>query len=101
MIYNKLVRDKIPDLIMQRGERPNYRILDAEEYTWHLEMKLNEEVGEYRRDRNLEELADILEVAFSLAENLGYSRDELMAVCQQKHEERGGFNKRIYLVSKE
>lgn len=101
MIYNKLVRDKIPDLIMQQGDRPIYRILDTEEYTCHLENKLNEEVGEYFRDRNLEELADILEVAFSLAENLGYSRDELMAAYQQKHEERGGFNKRIYLVSKE
>ena len=58
----KLVRDKIPALIEKSGERPNIRILDAEEYRYHLEKKLDEEVAEYHKDKNIEELADILEV---------------------------------------
>ena len=68
MTYNKLVRDKIPEIIRQQGEIPNCRILDQKEYLYFLEQKLDEEVGEYHRDQNVEELADILEVVFSLAD---------------------------------
>ena len=101
MIYNKLVRDKIPEIIEAGGETPVTRILDDEEYKLCLEEKLNEEVAEFHRDQNAEELADILEVLFALNESLGYSRQELMDVYQQKHEKRGGFSQRIYLISKE
>ena len=101
VVYNKLVRDRIPEIIEAQGERPNVRILGQEEYLNHLEAKLDEEVGEYHRDKNLEELADILEVTFSLAENLGYTREELLRTCEMKREKRGGFRDRIFLISKE
>ena len=101
MIYNKLVRDKIPQIIREQGEVPNYRILDQEEYINCLEQKLDEEFGEYHRDRNAEELADILEVLFALADSLGCSREELMEIYQRKHDARGGFTDRIFLISKE
>jgi predicted house-cleaning noncanonical NTP pyrophosphatase (MazG superfamily) len=101
MIYNKLVRDKIPEIIRQQGEIPNCRILDQKEYLYFLEQKLDEEVGEYHRDQNVEELADILEVVFSLADGIGSSREELMDVYQRKHDDRGGFHDRIFLISKE
>lgn len=65
-----------------------------------LEKKLDEEVGEYHRDKNAEELADILEVVFALAENIGCSREQLMAVYQRKHDDRGGFADRCFLISK-
>lgn len=100
-IYNKLVRDKIPDIIRQQGETPTVRILEDEEYTRCLEGKLIEEVAEYRRDKNIEELADILEVVFALAENLGATKEDLMNAYQEKNEKRGGFSKRIFLISKE
>lgn len=100
-VYNKLVRDKIPDMIRRQGAQPTVRILDDQEYTCSLEGKLDEEVAEYHRDKNVEELADILEVVFALAENLGVSREELMDVYREKNEKRGGFSKRIFLVSKE
>ena len=58
-------------------------------------------MGEYHRDKNAEELADILEVVFALAEANGCSRAELMEVYQKKHDARGGFGKRIFLISKE
>ena len=100
-VYNKLVRDKIPELIRAQGETPRTRILGQEEYTDSLEAKLDEEAAEFHRDRNLEELADILEVVYALAEDLGHTRQELEAVCDRKHEARGGFRERIFLVSKE
>ena len=100
MEYHKLVRDKIPALIESQGETPNIRILSDEEYTCCLEAKLDEEVREYHEDRSLQELADILEVAYSLAENQGFTREELMAEYARKHEARGGFSQRIFLISK-
>lgn len=101
MTYNKLVRDKIPDLIRQKGEIPVVRILDEAEYREALEIKLSEEAGEFLRDQNLEELADILEVVYALAESLGASREELLEVYRRKNQERGGFKERYFLISKE
>ena len=77
------------------------RVLDDDEYVFHLEAKLDEEVGEYHRDKNAEELADILEVVFALADNMGCSQNELMDIYQRKHDSRGGFRDRIFLISKE
>lgn len=99
--YNKLVRDKIPELIQNQGETSDIRILEQEEYLARLEAKLDEEVGEYHRDKNAEELADILEVVFALGEANGCTREALLAVYEKKQEARGGFEKRIYLISKE
>ena len=101
VVYNKLVRDRIPELIKSQGETPNIRILEREEYLRHLEKKLDEEVGEYHRDKNAEELADILEVVFALAEAIGCSKVDLLAVYEKKHTERGGFRDRVFLISKE
>ena len=101
MVYNKLVRDKIPAIIEAQGEHPNFRILEAEAYSRLLEDKLDEEVNEFHRDKNLEELADILEVVFALAEDLGHSRQELLDAAQDKREKRGGFRERVFLISKE
>ena len=100
MEYHKLVRDKIPALIEAQGETPNIRILSDEEYTGCLEAKLDEEVREYHEDKNLQELADILEVVYALAENEGYTREELMSEYMRKHEARGGFSQKIFLISK-
>lgn len=101
IVYNKLVRDKIPDMIRAQGEMPNVRILDREEYLQNLEAKLDEEVAEYRRDKNAEELADILEVVYALAEAIGCSKEELAEIYRRKHDARGGFDKRIFLISKD
>ena len=101
MTYNKLIRDRIPDMIRQNGETPVVRVLGDEEYRHCLERKLDEEVEEFHQDRNLEELADILEVAYALAEDLGHTRQELEETFNRKHEKRGGFRDRIFLISKE
>ena len=101
MLYNKLVRDKIPDIIAQQGESANIRVLSDKEYTAALEQKLDEETREFHKEKNLEELADILEVVYALADDLGYSKDDLLQVFNRKHEKRGGFHNRIFLISKE
>lgn len=100
-VYNKLVRDRIPEIIELGGEKANVRILDEEEYLRLLHAKLDEEVGEFHRDRNVEELADILEVVYALAGAIGSSREELAQVYDRKHEARGGFADRVFLISKE
>lgn len=97
----KLVRDKIPELIKNSGEKPIIRVLEDPEYQAHLEKKLDEEVAEFHADKNLEELADILEVVCALANALGYDLETLRSAYQMKHEARGGFQKKIYLVGKE
>ena len=101
MRYDKLVRDKIPELIQKAGETPVIRILEDAEYREHLEKKLDEEVAEFHRDQNIEELADILEVVLALNESLGYSREELESAYLKKHEARGGFSDRVFLIGKE
>lgn len=101
MEYNKLVRDKIPEIIQTQGEIPHFCVLNEEEFSRRLEQKLDEEVEEFHREANIEELADILEVVFALAENLGSNRDELIQVYRKKHEARGGFRDRILLISKD
>lgn len=99
--FNKLVRDNIPDIISSHGETPITRTLDVDEYIHCLEEKLDEEVAEFHRDHTPEELADILEVVFALADATGCSRDELFSIYDQKHNTRGGFEKRCFLIAKE
>ena len=97
----KLVRDKIPALIERNGEIPKIRILEEQEYRRCLEAKLDEEVAEFHAGQNVEELADILEVVYALAESIGCTREELLACYEKKHAERGGFQKRVFLMGKE
>ena len=99
--YHKLIRDRIPEIIDSTGRSAVIRTLSDEEYPIYLEAKLNEEVGEYHRDKTAEELADILEVVYALAANMGVSRDELMEIYQKKHDDRGGFEKKLFLISAE
>lgn len=96
-IYNKLVRDKIPQVIESSGKKCDIHIAGKEEKTLLLEEKLKEEVGEYLQDKNLEELADVLEVLVGLANELGYSEEELFRKRVEKKEERGGFIEGVVL----
>ncbi|MCY6957206.1 nucleoside triphosphate pyrophosphohydrolase [Clostridium brassicae] len=95
--YNKLVRDKIPEIINNSGKQFDTHIADNSEALKLLEAKLDEEILEFHQDKNLEELADIMEVIFSLAKSLGFSEDELLNKGLSKKEERGGFDKNIVL----
>ena len=97
--YNKLIRDKIPEVIKATGKECEFEIAPKEERYKLLEAKLNEEVNEFLEDKNLEELADVMEVLFGLTEALGYSEEELLKARDKKKEERGGFKEGIVLKS--
>jgi predicted house-cleaning noncanonical NTP pyrophosphatase (MazG superfamily) len=96
-IYNKLVRDRIPQVIEATRKKFDIRIAEKEEHYKLLETKLQEEVGEFLEAKNLEELADVMEVLFGLADNLGYSEEDLIRKREEKREERGGFKEGIVL----
>ena len=97
--FNKLVRDKIPEIIEADGRTCKTHILTDEEYLAALEEKLNEEVAEYQKDKNLEEMADVLEVLQAICIARGYSLEELEALRKKKANDRGGFSKKIFLES--
>lgn len=99
-IYNKLVRDKIPEIIKSNGEEPITRILSDEEYKVELEKKLNEEYQEVLnatgKDR-IEELADMLEIMKYLARLEKATLEEVIAIAQEKSAKRGAFENKIFL----
>ena len=100
MVYNKLVRDKIPQIIEAQGEKTVTRVLGGEEFHAALEQKLLEEAAEYRESHDVTEVADILEVVYALCLADGHTLGELGAAYAEKHGERGGFEDKIFLVSK-
>ena len=99
-IYNKLVRDKIPNIIKEKGEIPVVRILDEDEYKKELEKKLYEEykeVIESTNDERVEELADMLEVIRALANLENKNLNDIIKVADKKLEKRGAFEEKIFL----
>lgn len=95
--YNKLVRDRIPEIIESSGKSCTTEILSAEDYLRMIDAKLDEELAEYHKDQNIEELADLLEVIRAAAIARGYTLDDLERVRAEKATKRGGFEKRILL----
>lgn len=100
-VYNKLVRDKIPEIIEADGRKCKTEILSEEAYLKMVDAKLDEELAEYHKDQNIEELADLLEVIYATAQARGYSVEELERVRAAKVEKRGAFQKRILLKETE
>lgn len=98
IIHNKLVRDRIPEIIEECGRKCGWEVLSDEEYLRRLDEKLQEELDEYMEDKSLEELADLLEVLMAVAEARG-SFAEVERIRLKKREKRGGFEKRILLKS--
>jgi predicted house-cleaning noncanonical NTP pyrophosphatase (MazG superfamily) len=96
MSQGKLVRDKIPQIIRSKGLEPVIYTAGNDEYDTRLRDKLREEVEEFiASDSDPEELADVLEVVYALAERAGTDRQQLEKLRMAKAEERGGFSDRI------
>jgi predicted house-cleaning noncanonical NTP pyrophosphatase (MazG superfamily) len=96
--YNKLVRDRIPDIIARCGDKPVTRLLNAGAYRRELRKKLQEEVAEFAESGEVEELADILEVVYALAATARVNQSQLEEKRKRKWRERGGFDRRIFLI---
>ncbi|MBE5740052.1 MAG: phosphoribosyl-ATP pyrophosphohydrolase [Clostridiales bacterium] len=97
IIYDKLARDKIPEIIEGSGKQCEIEVLSDEKYLEMIDKKLDEELAEYHKDKNLEELADLLEVIYAATKARGYSIEDLEKVRVEKVEKRGGFDKKILL----
>ena len=96
--YDKLVRDRIPEIIEANGQNCVCRVLDEPAYLEALDEKLNEELAEYQKDKSMEELADLLEVIRAVITARGSTWDEVEAIRRAKAEKRGGFEQKIWLV---
>ena len=100
IVYNKLVRDNIPNIIKANGETPVVRILDDSTYKSELEKKLNEEyheVLEASGAERAEELADMLEIIRALAKLENKSLQDIIEIADNKNEKRGAFEEKIFL----
>ncbi|MFC3885566.1 phosphoribosyl-ATP pyrophosphohydrolase [Bacillus songklensis] len=104
-VYNKLVRDRIPEIIETMGKTYRSRVLNEDEYIKELRKKAQEELAEYMNSKTdgeaIEELADLLEVVHALAAAHGSSVEELEGVRKMKAEKRGGFQEKILLIDVE
>ncbi|MEC3470456.1 nucleoside triphosphate pyrophosphohydrolase [Bacillus tropicus] len=99
--YNKLIRNKIPQIIKSNGKTPTTRLLPEDEYIKEICKKTQEELIEYleatTKEDKLEELSDLLELINALAEYEGTTLGEIDKIRRKKAEERGGFQNRIFL----
>lgn len=98
MKINKLVRDKIPEIMADSGIKGIFRVIGRAEYMEYLEKKLDEEVAEFHESKDIEELADIMEVLYAIAVAQGEGADKLDVQRLRKQSIRGGFSKRILLL---
>ncbi len=96
--FDKAIRDKIPEIIQKDGHSCNIQTLSDEKFLVEIEKKLSEEVAEYQNDKNPEELADILEVIYRIAQLKGISKEELEKIRIKKLQDRGGFEKKLFLI---
>jgi predicted house-cleaning noncanonical NTP pyrophosphatase (MazG superfamily) len=103
--YNKLVRDKIPQIIESNGKEFSTKLLNHEDYIKYLKEKAYEELDEYCAAETdgeaMEELADLLEVIRALAKQHGSTIEEVETVRKDKAEKRGGFQEKVFLMDVE
>ena len=100
-IYNKLVRDKIPEICLLKGQKPTTRILNEREYIEELNKKLKEEIEEYLQSEEVEELADTYEVLLAILKAKKVNKDEFEKIRLNKVKKRGSFDNKIFLESVE
>lgn len=97
IVYNKLVRDRIPEIIRADGKECETEVLEDSAFLAALDKKMTEELQEYFESHSAEELADLLEAIYAAADVLGYSREQLEELRVRKAEKRGGFGQKIFL----
>lgn len=96
-MYNKLVRDRIPEIILADNCQPKARVLqDGGDFAKALDNKIGEEYQEFLASPSLEELADMQEAILARADTLG-GREELERIRLEKAARRGAFAARIFL----
>lgn len=99
--YNKLVRDRIPEIILSNGSIPKTRVLNDKEYSKYLRKKLLEEINEFlsKEKDDIEELADLYEIVLAILKNNNVTLEQFENIRCQKALERGRFENRILLLT--
>jgi predicted house-cleaning noncanonical NTP pyrophosphatase (MazG superfamily) len=95
--YNKLIRDRIPEIIEASGKTAVVEQLTDDEFLQKLDEKLVEELAEYQESQSVEELADLYEIILAIAAVKGYSPEEFEAIRREKAAQRGSFSQRLLL----
>ena len=95
--YNKLIRDKIPEIIEQSGKKALVEELDDKLYKKYLDEKLGEEIQEYLSSDSTDELADLVEVIYAILKYKGIDINEFELIRKRKAEKRGAFDKKLLL----
>ena len=98
-IYNKLVRDNIPEIIDVDVKKCDFEMVNGKRKFQLLQKKLQEEVNEFLLNSNVEKLADIMEVVLATAEVLGVSEEDFGKIREEKKDKYGGFKQGILLKS--
>jgi len=96
-VYNKLIRDKIPQIIEDNGKKAIIEKVSGQEYLDLLNAKLEKELQEYLDSQSIEELADLVEVVYAILDCKGVSQQEFEDIRKQKVEERGAFRDKLLL----
>lgn len=94
----KLIRDRIPEIVEAKGESLKVRRAGPMEFRKALADKLVEEAVEFRQDRNIEELADVFEVMRSIGLDHGIPMEQIAELADQKREARGGFREKLMMT---
>ncbi|MCY3411337.1 MAG: nucleoside triphosphate pyrophosphohydrolase [Candidatus Heimdallarchaeota archaeon] len=103
IVYNKLIRDRIPEIIRNDNKVPNLRLLNKNEFKSAVLTKFNEEIAELKestdREDILNELADVLELIYTYGQEYNISPQEIEEKRELKEQKRGGFSKKLFLIS--
>jgi len=103
--YNKLIRDRILEIIEAAGEKPYWRVLGKKEYTKEIKKKILEEAKELTGAKNKEEIineiVDIQKLIDALSSELGLTKSEIQKQQKIKNKKRGGFKKKLFLIKTE
>ena len=104
IIYNKLIRDRIPEIIREEGKECEVEVMGEDEYRQALLEKLVEEAEEAAKAGDGElvvEIADLLEVIDAVLDVWGIPEVEVMEIKRERCQMRGGFERRFRLISTE
>lgn len=99
--YNKLIRDNNVKIMEDKGCKVTYEILDDKRYVEELDKKLKEEVDEYLDDYSVEEMADVMEVIYTMLELRGNTMEEVEKVRVEKRNRKGALKNKVFLKTVE
>ena len=97
ILYNKLIRDKIPEIIENAGKQYEIHQADEQEYIEKLLLKVEEELAEFKEEPSIEEMADLFEVLDAVIDYYDFDKQEIKNYQEKKREEHGGFKKQLIL----